>query len=190
MPRGLAAARPGDHRGVPDYTDAQQGEIRADLTELYDAGRKRLPQRAEALAQVAREMSSVISTANARAAQMGDWAVLRDSLGLAAESQAGVARAVRSLDNLALGVVAVADDFVARDEFAGQVFRELSPDLTSGAVPHTSVPGERDPGIVRSPGAPGDDYGPNPTVALPEHELEDRDEELADDQADVPLPVG
>jgi len=190
MSAGLAGSSHGDHLLVSDYTDAEQGEIRADLTALYLAGRVRLPERAQDLARVAREMSAVISTANARSAQMGDWAVLRDSLGLAAESQAGVARSVRSLNNLGAGVVAVADAFVARDQFAGQVFSELSADLTTGEVPHTGVPGERDPGIVRSPGVPGDEYHPNPTVALPEHELEDRDDELADDQSDVPLPVG
>jgi hypothetical protein len=189
MPPRLGATGLGDQEGVPDYTPAEQDELRVDLTELYSAGRGRLPDRAESLAEVAREMSSVISTANARSAQMGDWAVLRDSLGLAAESQAGVARAVRTLNNLASGVVAVADDFVARDQFARQVFGELSSDLTSGDVPQASVPGERDPGVVRSPGA-GDDYQPNPTVALPEHELDDRDDELADDQTDVPVPVG
>lgn len=175
---------------MPDYTDAQQGEIRADLTEMYRAGRQRLPDTAADLAGVAREMSRVISTADARSAQMGDWAVLRDALGLAAESQAGAARAVRTLDNLATGVVSVADAFVARDQFARQVLGELSSDLTTGEVPHVGVPGERDAAEVRSPGVPRGELHPNPTVALPEQEQEDRDDELSDDQTDVPVPVG
>jgi hypothetical protein len=179
----------GIERNVTEYTPAEQGEIRADLTEMYRAGRVRLPERAESLAGVAEQMSGVIDTVNARAAQMGDSAVLLDVLDMAVDCQAGVARSVETLNNLATGVVAVADDFVGRDEFARDVFNGLTPDLRTGEVPQTEVPDERDKDVVLDEGV-GSEYESNPDVQSPEDELGDRDEQLEDDQSQVPLPQG
>lgn len=100
---------------MPDYTPAEQGEIRADIESMYRSGRILLPQRAEALAAIAERMTGVIETVNARSAQMGDGRVLIDVLDMAVDCQAGVARSVQSLNNLGAGVVAIADAFVARD---------------------------------------------------------------------------
>lgn len=170
-----------------DYTEAEKGEIKADLTEMYTAGRKVLPGRATTLSTVATQMSDTIATANSRAAQMGDHAVLLDVLDMAIDCQAGVARSVETLNNIAKGVVAIADDFVDRDDYARTVFNGLGADLRTGEVPQTEVPVVPDKDRVKDEGD-GSEYEANPDVQSPDEERGDRDDQLGDDQADVPFP--
>jgi hypothetical protein len=170
-----------------DYTPAEQGEIRADIESMYRSGRIELPQRAEGLAAVAERMTGVIETANSRSAQMGDHAVLIDLLDMAVDCQAGVARSVRSLNNLGTGVVAIADAFVARDDFAASVFNGLGEELRTGQPPQTPVPDTPNKDVVLNEGD-GSEYEENPDVRSPDDEREDRDRELEDSQDDVRFP--
>lgn len=170
-----------------DYTPAEQGEIRADIESMYRSGRILLPQRAEGLAAVAERMIGVIETANSRSAQMGDHPVLIDLLDMAVDCQAGVARSVRSLNNLGAGVVAIADAFVARDDFARSVFNGLEEELRTGQPPQTPVPDTPSKDVVLNEGD-GSEYEENPDVQSPDEEREDRDRELGDGQDDVPFP--
>lgn len=170
-----------------DYTEAEKGEIKADLEAMYKAGRHVLPERAKKLAEVAGQMSGTIDTANSRSAQMGDHPVLLDVLDMAIDCQAGVVRAVQALNNLAGGVVAIADDFVDRDDYAKSVFNGLSDDLKSGQKPLPEVPESPDKDQVKNEGD-GSDYEENPDVESPDDERENRDDELDDAQDDVPLP--
>jgi hypothetical protein len=170
-----------------DYTPAEQGEIRADIESMYRSGRILLPQRAEALAAIAERMTGVIETANARSAQMGDHRVLLDVLDMAVDCQAGVSRSVQSLNNLGTGVVAIANAFVARDEFAAGVFNGLAEELRTGEPPQTPVPDTPSKAGVLSEGV-GSEYEENPDVQSPDQEREDRDRELEDSQDDVPFP--
>lgn len=170
---------------VNDHTPAEQGEIKADLEAMYTAGKKVLPQRARALASVAEKMSGVIDTVNARAAQMGDYAVLLDVLDMAVDCQSGVARSVTTMNNLAAGVVAIADEFVERDDYARQVFNGMEEELRSGGAGQVEVPTEPDKDDVLEEGV-GDDYVANPEVDDPDQELEDRNDELEGDKPAFP----
>ncbi|WP_117210779.1 hypothetical protein [Allorhizocola rhizosphaerae] len=172
---------------MTDYTPAEQGEIRADIETMYRSGRILLPERAEALAAVAERMTDVIGTVNSRSAQMGDHRVLIDVLDMAIDCQAGVARSVLSLNNLGAAVVAIADSFVARDEFAASVFNRLSDELRTGEPPQTPVPDAPNKDSVLNEGD-GSEYEENPDVQPPDEEREDRDRELEDRQDNVPLP--
>lgn len=173
---------------MSDYSESEQGEIEADLTEMYKAGRVELPKRAEALAATGTSMSSCIDQANAAAAQLGDHPVCIDLLSLMVECQVGVSRSVETLNNIATAVVAVADDFVARDEYAATVFNGLNPELTEGGVPVTPTPTPPREDDVLAPGA-GEEHPPNPDPADPETERERREREFQDEQDAVPEPV-
>jgi hypothetical protein len=170
-----------------DYTPAEQGEIRADIESMYRSGRIMLPQRAEGLAAVADRMTGVIETANSRSAQMGDHRVLIDLLDMAIDCQTGVARSVQSLNNLGAGVVAIADAFIARDDFARRVFNGLEEQLRTGQPPQTPVPGTPSKDVVLNEGD-GSEYEENPDARPPDEERADRDRELEDSQDDVPFP--
>lgn len=182
---------------MADYTEAEKGEIRADLEAMYTAGRKALPSRAKALAGVAQRMSDTIATANSRAAQMGDHTVLIDVLDMAVDCQAGVARSVETLNNLARGVVAIADDFVERDDYARSVFHSMSDEVPRTQDPIPNVPTVPDKDRVTEEGD-GSEYEanpnretegePDPNLESPDDERDNRDDQLEDDQADVPFP--
>jgi hypothetical protein len=172
---------------MTDYTPAEQGEIRADLESMYRSGRILLPERAEGLAAIAERMTGVIETVNSRSAQMGDHQVLIDVLDMAVDCQAGVARSVLSLNNLGAGVVAIADSFVASDEFAAGVFSGLDEELRTGQPPQTPVPDTPSKDGVLNEGD-GSEYEENPDVQPPGQEREDRDRELDDRQDNVPFP--
>ena len=158
------------------YDEAAQGEIRADLRAMYDAGKVRLPQRADHLASVAGGMGGAIASMNIRSAQMGDHAVLRDAIDLAVDCQNGMSRAVTTINNLALAVVAQADDFRERDEFAQSVFNGFDDRLRGDPDPLPTVPTPVDKDTTVAPGAP---YHPeNPDVQDPDEELDDRNDLL------------
>jgi hypothetical protein len=155
------------------YDEAAKGEIKADLRKMYQAGKVDLPQRANHMSDVAGGMSDAISSVNIRTAQMGDWAVLVDVLDLAVDCQNGMAKAVTSINNLALAVVAQADDFRDRDDYAQSVFDGFGDRLQGSPDPLPAPPTSVDKDTTVDPGAP---YHPeNPDVQDPEDELEDRD---------------
>ncbi len=158
------------------YDEAEQGEIRSDLRKMYQAGKVDLPRRATHLADVAGGMTDAITSANVQAALMGDWPVLVDVLDMAVDCQNGVARSVETINNLALAVVAQADDFRDRDDFARSVFRDLDDRLRGDPDPLPRDPTEVDKGTTVAPGAPW--LGPNPEVQAPEEELDDRNDLL------------
>jgi hypothetical protein len=158
------------------YDEAAQGEIKADLKKMYQAGKVSLPQRAADLTAVARGMSDVISSVNIRSAQMGDWPVLADVIDMAVDCQNGVAKSVTTINNLALAVVAQADDFRDRDDFAQSVFDGLNDRLKGDPDPLPLPPTAVDKDTTVAPGAP---YHPeNPDVQDPEDELDDRNDLL------------
>ena len=158
------------------YDEAAQGEIRTDLRKMYRAGKVDLPRRATHLADIAGGMTDTITSANIRTAQMGDWPVLVDVLDLAVDCQNGVARAVQTINNLALAVVAQADDFRDRDDFAQSVFRDFDDRLRGDPDPLPRDPTQVDKDTTVAPGAPW--LGPNPEVQDPEEELDDRNDLL------------
>ena len=158
------------------YDDWEQDEIRADLTNMYRAGKEVLPQRATRVSGVAERMTDAIASANTRSAQMGDHKVLTDVLWMASDCQAGMAAAVTTINNLALAVVAQADDFRDRDEFARSVFDGLEPELRGPADPLPTAPSTVDQAETTAPGSP--EAEANPDVQSPEEEREDRDDLL------------
>lgn len=173
------------------YDDAEQADLRADLTAMYQAGRHDLPDMADALADVGKRMDAVIEGLDARAAQTGDPTVMQDVLAVSAQVYAAVSHTVTNLSNAALGVVYAADQLRGRDEFAQSVFAGLDADLKHGD-PDRPPPEELDPidpGQLLDEGA-GSDYEPTPDVQSPEDELADRNEDLADDQDAIDEPTG
>jgi hypothetical protein len=158
------------------YDEWEQDEIRADLTNMYRAGKEVLPQRAAHVAGVAERMTTAIASANTRSAQMGDHKVLTDLLWMAADCQAGMAATVTTINNLALAVVAQADDFRDRDEFARSVFNGLEPGLQGPADVLPTAPSTVDQAETAQDGSP--DAEANPDVQSPEDEREDRDDML------------
>lgn len=158
------------------YTESERGEIRADLESMYRSGKVLLPERAETVAAAASGMEGVIGTVNARAAQMGDWPALRDVLDMSADCQNGMVRAVAVINDLAGAVIAQANAFCERDEYAQSVFDNLDAELRGDPAPLPPVPDAVDPGEVTEPGAPG--HEANPDVQDPEDELEDRNDLL------------
>lgn len=158
------------------YDEAAKGEIRTDLRKMYQAGKVDLPQRATHLAGVAEGMTDTISSANIRSSQMGDYPVLVDVLDLASDCQNGVARAVQTINNLALAVVAQADDFRERDEFAQSVFDGFGERLQGDPDPLPRDPTPVDKDSTVRPGAPW--IAPNPDVQDPDEELDDRNDLL------------
>ena len=158
------------------YDEAAKGEIRADLRKMYQAGKVALPQRAADLSAVASGMSDVIASVNVRSAQMGDWPVFSDVLDLAVDCQNGMTKSVTSINNLALAVVAQADDFRDRDDFAQSVFDGFDDRLRGDPDPLPTPPSAVDKDTTLVPGAPGTPE--NPDVQDPDEELDDRNDLL------------
>lgn len=180
---------------MTEYTAAEKGEIKADLTELYTAGKQTIPSRAEAVADIAADMSSAIESANMQAANMGDHPVLKQVLGLAVDCQHGVNRAVTTLNNLAAGVIAVADDYAERDDYARSVFNGLqkklglTPELGDSETTPVEEPGADDKDFVLGDGAPsGPRVQENPDVETPETDLDNRNDEAGDNIDDIDIP--
>lgn len=158
------------------HDEPARDEIRADLEKMYRAGKVSLPKRAADLAAVGSGMSDVISSVNIRSAQMGDWPILSDVIDLAVDCQNGMAKSVTSINNLALAVVAQADDFRDRDDFAQSVFEGFDDQLRGDPAPLPTSPTAVDKDTTLAPGAP---YHPaNPDVQSPEDELDDRNDLL------------
>lgn len=171
------------------YDEAERADIRLDLENMYTAGRQDLPDRAETLASAARMMTDVIDTVNSRSAQMGDDGSLLAVLDLAIECQNGVSSSVTSVNNLAVGVIAIADDFVDRDDYAKSVYNSLEADLQTGEPGQADVPQTPNKDGTLAEGD-GSEYEANPDVQDPEQEREDRDEQLDEDQDNVEFPEG
>lgn len=140
-------------------------------------------------------MSSAIDSANQQSANMGDHPVTRDVLNLAIDCQHGVNRAVTTLNNLAAGVVAVADSYVERDDFARSVFDSirrdlgLSEELGDSEAPPVEAPGDQNRDHTLEDGAPaGPRVNENPDAASPEDDLEDRDDRTEQNQDDIGIP--
>lgn len=177
------------------YSQAEKGEIRADLTALYTAGKKTLPQRAQDVAGEASTMSGVIDSANLQCANMGDHPVFKAVLNLAIDCQHGVNRSVTTLNNLAAGVVAVADEFVGRDDYARTVFDDLqkklglTPELGDRESDPVDVPGATDRDSTVADGAPmGPHVQENPDVESPEDDREERNETTDEDVDGIGIP--
>lgn len=113
---------------MSEYDGAEKGEIKADIQNMFRAGSTELPNKAAELAAVAQAMSSAIDEVNAQLSEMGSPAVTSDLLTIMSDCHAGTARAVDTLNDIGATVVAVAHDFVERDEFAADVYSNMNPD--------------------------------------------------------------
>lgn len=170
--------------GCMTYSEAEKGEIRSDLTALYRAGRVDFPDRAEAVGTVASRLGELIGTLNERAAQLGDPTVTQHVLATCADIDNALIRTVTTLNDCAVGLVHVADDFVARDSYAREVFTTLSKGITHGPVAQAPVPEPVDKDRVLQEGV-GDEYVSAPDAESPDRDKGDRDGQLAQDQEDV-----
>lgn len=180
---------------MTEYTAAEKGEIKADLTALYTAGKQTIPSRAEAVADISADMSTAIDGANLQAANMGDHPVMNQVLGMAIDCQHGVNRAITTLNNLAAGVIAVADDYAERDDYARSVFNGLqkdlglTPELGDSETTPVEAPRAVNEDFILSDGAPmGPHVEVNPDVDSPETDLNDRNEAAAENQDDIDIP--
>ncbi|MFB9313735.1 hypothetical protein [Nocardioides plantarum] len=169
------------------YSEAEKGEIRSDITLLYRAGRMDFPDRAADVATVTSRLSELIDNLNGRAAQLGDPDVTQHMLATCADVHNALVRTVTTLNDCAVGLVHIADDFVARDEFAREVFNGLNQGLTTGPIAQATVPNEIIPEHLLQDGD-GDEYTSAPDVQSPEDELDDRNDQLDSDQDALPEP--
>lgn len=172
---------------MSDYGVEERGELRSNLTQLYRAGRQDFPDRADAVSAVATDLNFLIEDLNGRVAQLGDPQVLVDMLDVCARVSQALVQTVSTLNDCAVGLVYVADDFVARDEFARGVFRGLDTELTQGAPSQAEVPDLIDRENLLHEGD-GDEYVTSAPPEDPEAELGDRNEEYDDAQGDIGFP--
>lgn len=142
------------------YSDADQGEIEGDITAMYRAGTKELPDKAGELARAARTMSSAIGEVQAQLSSFGSPRVGPDVVSLLTECHEGVRSAVGTLNDIGAAVVAIADDFVERDTYARSVFDGLGDDLKAGPDPQPVPPRVSEPGYVPAPETPSGPYLP------------------------------
>lgn len=169
------------------YSEAEKGEIASDLELLYRAGRMDFPDRAADVAKVTSRLNELIDNLNGRAAQLGDPQVTQHMLATCADIHNALVRTTTTLNDCAIGLVHIADDFVARDGYARDVYNGLNQGLTSGPVAQAPVPGEINTENLLVEGD-GDEYTSSPDVQTPDQELDDMDEQLEDDQESLPEP--
>lgn len=112
-----------------DYTVPEQGEIAGDLQQMYRAGSQDFPAKADQMSDLATDMAGVIGTVNAQLSKMNFPGVGTDTLEIMSECHAGIRGTVGTLNDIGAAVVAIANDFVARDEYASSVFADLDAEL-------------------------------------------------------------
>ncbi|WP_134742377.1 hypothetical protein [Nocardioides sp. 503] len=169
------------------YGTEEKGELRSNLTKLYQAGRQDFPDRADAVSAVATDVNFLIEDLNGRAAQLGDPAVTQDMLAVCARVADALIRTVKTLNACAEGLVYIADDFVARDEFAQQVFNSLGAELTTGAPAQAPVPQQIDGETLLHEGD-GDDYVTSAPPVSPEADADTRNDEYDQAQDGIGFP--
>ncbi|WP_340541090.1 hypothetical protein [Nocardioides sp. GXZ039] len=166
------------------YTPEETDEIYADIEALYRVGRITMPDQAEALSGAASRLSAAIDTMNSRAAQLGDPAITQNAMAVCSRVNNALVQAVSTMNDVAAGLVYVADDFVARDQTAQDAFNGLDKSLTTGQVTQATVPPTTDEDSLLDEGD-GDDYTAVPDYQTPQDELDDLNEDLDDAQDDV-----
>lgn len=146
------------------WTEAQKADIRVDLKVLYQAGTQRIPKLADDVSSIAIDMSTIIDDVNAHSAMLGDNSVVVTSLDLAVDCANGVASSVTTLNNLADGVVRIADDFVRQDDYARQQYEKMRRNL---GLTEKLGDDENDDALVPYPINKGDITAPGADVPGP-----------------------
>lgn len=158
-------------------------EIRLRLEALYRAGRDEFPDKAADVSRAAADLRDATETLNGRSAQVGDPATLTRALKICFDSQTGLARVVRTLNECAVGLVYIADTFAATDERAAEASRGIHAALRGGDPPQAAtVPTMGDP----TPAGDGDEYTSTPDPVHPDDDREERDEDPDSQVPDVP----
>lgn len=159
-------------------TPAEQGQIVTDLGALYRAGRQEFPAQAAEVSAVAGHLRGAIDEINGRAAQFGDPQVMVDALAATDLVYDALARMVETLNDCAVGLIHIADDFVGRDEDARSAFDTLGDRLKNGPPPQQAEVPQHN-GDPTQEGA-GDDYVSTPDPESQESDLDTRNDQLED----------
>lgn len=182
------------------WTDAQKADIRIDLKVLYQAGEHRIPKLANDVSSIANDMSYIIDDVNAQSAMLGDNSVVVTSLGLAVDCANGVASAVTTLNNLADGLVRIADNFVSHDDYAKSWFDKnkaklgVTGDYKKDNPDDAYVPYPIHKGDITKPGADipgppsmgGGHIDSDPGEPSPDDDEATRDQNYDNDQGTIP----
>lgn len=161
--------------------DPVYGEIKLSLRGLYHAGRVVLPQQADEASAATSAVAAEIGVLDSQAARCGNPKPLMDALSVLQDVAAGLRLATRNLNYGAVGLVHMADDFSATDEYAGEAKRNLSKDLTKDApFDLAAVPPRLEDAVTGG-------EQPDDAPATPEDDLGDRDDSI--DQPDLPDDV-
>lgn len=165
-------------------TPAEQGQIVSDLRALYQAGRHDFPQQAAELSAVGGHLRGAIDEMNGRAAQLGDPQVLVHALTAADLVYDALRQTVATLNDCAIGLVHIADDFVGRDSDARAAFETIENRLRNGPPP-AQAPVPQHNGDPSQEGA-GDEYLSTPDPVAQDDDLDERNDELEDGTPDFP----
>lgn len=169
------------------YTPEAQNQILMDLETLFRAGKIQLPERAAAVSSAAGETDSLTGVLNSRAALMGDPMVMQDVVWIVGQVHNALTASARSIDTMADGLIYIARDFAARDDFARSEFdgiREAVNEEARQSPPPElpPIPDDVDPDGLANPG--DGEAGTLGTPNSADDEREDRDDDLAEDLED------
>lgn len=156
--------------------------LEADLRALYTAGRVDFPNQSTLVSEQCTALRSVIDTVNRAAAQEGDSMVLQHALSVLDEVHDALRQSVNTLNDCAVGLVNIADDYVATDAEAKATYDRIKGDLAAGSAPLPTVP--EDNGNPETPGE-GSDTESTPEPETPSEDRGERDAELEDNAPEV-----
>ncbi|WP_154402584.1 hypothetical protein [Nocardioides speluncae] len=164
------------------------------MERLYRAGREEIPQEAEHIQTISRDLFDVIDIVNVQSARAGDPAILVDMLTIGGDLYDVLRDAVTSLNNCAAAVIATADDFRRTDEDAASDYDKMSDSLKgSQPLPVSAPPEIKDPEAEGATTVVGGDDGhvppeevevestPDPTKTPDEDKQDHEDAEAASD---------
>ncbi len=157
--------------------------LEADLRALYTAGRVDFPNHSSLVSDQCAALRSVIDTVNRSAAQEGDSMVLQHALSVLDEVHDALRQSIITLNDCAVGLVNIADDYVATDAEARAAYDRIRGDLASSSTPLPTVP--EDNGNPETPGE-GSDTESTPAPQAPSEDRGERDDEVDDNAPEVP----
>lgn len=158
-------------------------EIQLRLEALYRAGRVEFPDKAGDISAAANRLAAATDRLNGLSAQVGDCAALVHALSVCYDVHTALGRAVTTLNDSAVGLVHIADDFAETDAQAQQAFGQINRALRDGPRPwQAEVPSMPDP----TPPGDGDEYTSPPTPVDPDTDLGERDDRAQDAEPEQP----
>lgn len=170
---------------------------------MYQAGKELIPDKADALAALAKKASQHIQEFNVQTSLAGDPPMMTNLLKVGGDIYDALCVGVKSLNAAATAVIATADDFVKHDDDARRDFEKMDARLDGISLKETPQPGPtevppdigepEDEGATPTgpregghPSQPGSGSTPTPEPEKPEVDAGEREENEQESETENP----